>query len=252
MIRLGQGNAVLISTVLRERHGLDVGDTVRLRTARGTAAFTVAGIVLDYSSQGDAMIISRRDQHFYFGSDRVSIYNVRITDEWPAEVVRQRILDRLGDRYHLRVETNAEYRSRIEAYTAQFYQITDVMTLISVIVAVLGVINTLMMNVLERRREIGMVRGVGMTRVQILTMILAEASATGALGGLLGLVVGLAASRMFINAANALSGFEMPYVFPIQAVGTGLVIALIIPPLAGLYPAWRAARLSVIDALRQE
>ena len=91
---------------------------------------------------------------------------------------------------------------------AQTFSMFDVLALIAVIVAALGVINTLTMSVLERTREIGMLRGVGMTRWQVVKMILAEAGTVGVMGGVFGVVYGLFMSRLFIGGANVTQGYR--------------------------------------------
>ena len=104
----------------------------------------------------------------------------------------------------------------------------DVLALIAMMVAALGVVNTLTMNVMERTREIGMLRGVGMTRWQVVQMILAEAGLLGLIGGILGLVLGVILSRIFLLAMNAMSGYKLTYVMSPRAIIVGLFIALVV------------------------
>jgi putative ABC transport system permease protein len=128
----------------------------------------------------------------------------------------------------------------------------DVLALIAVIVAALGVINTLTMSVLERTREIGMLRALGMTRWQVVRMILAEAAVVGVMGGVFGMVYGLFLSQVFIGAANATQGFRLSSIVPVQALVAGLFIGIVVSQVAALLPARRAARLEVIEAIQFE
>jgi ABC-type antimicrobial peptide transport system permease subunit len=119
-------------------------------------------------------------------------------------------------------------------------------------VAALGVINTLMMNVVERRREIGGLRSLGLTRRQTVKMILAEAATLGVIGGLFGLGFGLVLSQVFVRALNDLSGYELSYVFAPGAFAAGAAIALGVSQAAALYPAWRAAGVNIVEAIKHE
>jgi ABC-type antimicrobial peptide transport system permease subunit len=74
----------------------------------------------------------------------------------------------------------------------------------------------------------------------------------GGIGGLLGVLLGIYLSHSFMDVSNAITGYEWSYVFPSEAIVTGLVAVLLAAFLAALYPAWRAARLDVVEAIRQE
>jgi putative ABC transport system permease protein len=128
----------------------------------------------------------------------------------------------------------------------------DVLALISMIVAALGVVNTLTMNVVERTREIGMLRSLGMTRRQVAKMILAEAGMMGVGGGVLGIAIGLLMAQTVISSMNTMAGFSMGYVISPQGVIVGFVVAVVVSQLAALWPARRAAQLRVIEAIQFE
>jgi putative ABC transport system permease protein len=250
--RLAQGDAVFISTVLAERYGLDKGDTIRLRTPTGEHDFLVAGVAINYASNGLGVFGPWEDARRYFRARHASNFDLRIAPGASVQEVGQRIKERFGKRYHLQVETLEEFQERVLAYSEEAMRYLDLFVLIGLIIAALGVLNTLLVNVLERVREIGILRGLGMTRGQVVKMILAEAGVMGGIGGLLGVFLGIYLSRIFVDMGNTLAGYEWGYVFPGRAIITGLVSALLTAFLAALYPAWRAARLDVVEAIRQE
>jgi len=250
--RLAQGDAVFISTVLAERYGLDKGDTIRLRTPTGEHDFLVAGVAINYASYGYGVFGPWKDARRYFHARNASYFDLRVAPGASIEEVHQRIKDRFGKRYHLQAETLEEFQGRMLAYTEETIRYMVLFVLIGLIIAALGVLNTLLVNVLERVREIGVLRGLGMTRGQVIKMILAEAEVMGGIGGLLGVLLGIYLSRSFMDVSNAVTGYEWGYVFPGKAIVTGLVLVLLAAFLAALYPAWRAARLEVVEAIRQE
>jgi putative ABC transport system permease protein len=250
--RLARGEAVFISSVLAEKYNLATGDTVQLMTRRGRHDFQVAGVVVDFFNQGMVIQISWDDMKRYFGKDDASAFLIKVDEDQPPQVVRDRIDAQYGRRYHLTVESNEAIRARALSLIDRTTSLFDVMSLITMIVAALGVINTLTMNVVERTREIGMLRGLGMTRRQIARMILAEAGMMGLVGGVFGLIFGVLMSRTIMISMNRMSGFRLPWVLPVEAVVAALVVALIVSQLAALWPARRAARIRITEAIQYE
>lgn len=123
---------------------------------------------------------------------------------------------------------------------------------IAIIVAGLGVTNTVTMSVLERMREIGMLRSLGMFVGQVGRMVLAESLAMGVIGGIFGLLVGLPLSWMMVVGMSQGTGWKMDYVFPGGSFVSGAVIALVVSQVAALYPVWRAGRMGILEAIRSK
>jgi putative ABC transport system permease protein len=250
--RLSGGEAVFISTVLSEKYGLGQGDSIRLKTRRGEKDFEIAAVVVDFYNQGMIVEASWGDMRRYFGVDNVSVFLVKLEPGPTAEQVKSRIDRVYGTRRHLTIESNEAIKSRALNLTGQAFTLFDVVALIGIIVASLGVVNTLAMNVLERIKEIGMLRGVGMTRGQVAKMILAEAGMIGIIGGVFGLGFGLFLSRLFITSAGTLQGYNLTYVVPREGILIALFVSLLLSQLAALWPATQAARVNVIEAVQFE
>jgi putative ABC transport system permease protein len=252
MDKLAEGDVVFISTVVADKYGLQSGDSIRLQTRRGQRDFEVGAVVVDYNELGMSIQGSWKDLRRYFGVNDVSAFLVKLVPGAVHAQVRDDI-DRLyGERQHLTIESNAAMKQEVTVLMAQTWGMFDVLAFIAVIVAALGVINTLMMSVLERTREIGMLRGVGMTRWQVVKLVLAEAAIIGVMGGVFAIVYGLFLSQIFIGGANTMQGYQLATIIPKQALVAGLFIAIIVSQVAALLPAFRAARLEVIEALQFE
>ena len=104
-----------------------------------------------------------------------------------------------GKRDRLAVESSQSLLSRISLLMQQAFSMFDVLALVAILVGLFGIANTLTMNVIERTQEIGMLRGVGMTRFQVVGMILAEAASIGLVGGILGVVLGVILAMYFLG-----------------------------------------------------
>ncbi len=250
--RLAVGNGVFISSTVAEKHGLKQGDSIRLRTRRGDVDFPILAVVVDFYNQGMVVEGSWRDMNRYFGLDDVSTFLCKIVPGQSVETVQQRVDALYGQQQHVTVESNKSLKDRALQLTSQAFTLFDVLALIAMIVAALGVVNTMTMNVVERTQEIGMLRALGMTRLQVIKMILAEAGIMGLIGGAFGLVFGLFLSRLFLMALTLMQGYELNYVVPVEGVLVSLFIALVVSQLAGLWPARRAAGLRVIESIHFE
>jgi putative ABC transport system permease protein len=250
--RLAAGDAVFVSSVLSEKYDLEQGDTIRLETRRGERDFQIVGVVVDFYNRGMVIQGSWRDMRRNFRLDDVSAFLLAVSPEYSVHEVQMRIDHLYGERRNLTVDSNEALSGRALSLLDQTGGLFDVLALIAMIVGSLGVINTLTMNVLERTQEIGMLRSLGMTRWQVAKMILAEAGMMGFAGGAFGLFFGLLMSRVVLQAMNAVTGYELSYVLPVQGVVVGLVIALVVSQLAALWPARRAAGINIIEAIQFE
>jgi len=250
--RLAEGDAVFISTMLNQKYGIGQGDHLRLRTPRGERDFVVAAVIIDYFQGGEAIMGSWKDLERYFGHNKAHMFMVDVTPGASVEEVRQNMENLYGKTRHIEVESGQELRERWLKEFLNWFTLFDVVAVIGVIMGALGVINTLLMNVLERIREIGTLRSVGMTRLQVSKMILSEALVMGLMGGLLGVAFGAYGSYYAVMGMKESTGWTIAYVLPKSLLLTGLVIALGVSQLAALYPAWRAARINIVRAVQYE
>jgi putative ABC transport system permease protein len=252
MARFAQGDAVFLSSLLSGRYGLGVGDMLAIQTRRGLLDFEVAGVVVDFYDQGKVIEASWRDMRQYFRVEDVNAFQVGVEPSHDPQEVMATIEDLYGTRRDVTAFSNRAMKEMVTGMTATVSSLFTVLSSIAVVVASLGVVNTLLMNVMERTREIGMLRAVGMTRWQVIKMILAESAVMGLLGGALGIVVGMALARVFIVGANSTQGYNLAYQMPLKALLFAVAVSLGVSQIAALWPSRRAARLHIIEALQYE
>ena len=126
------------------------------------------------------------------------------------------------------------------------FGVFDALALIAVIVAALGIVNTLTMGVVERIREIGVLRAIGMTRHQVMRMVVVEATILGIVGVVLGSIAGLGAGALLLELGG---GLGTPGGIPWFPIGVAALLGLVLPAIAAIYPARLAARVSIVQAL---
>jgi putative ABC transport system permease protein len=250
--QLKQGEVVLISSTISERYNLDPGDSVRLRTNSGVHAFKVAAVVIDYYNQGLSMQVSWNDMRRYFRINDSTVFMVKVDNEASTAEVQQQIDELYKQRYQLILESNLSLRQRTQSLVDKIFSFFDVTSLIAVVVASLGVVNTLTMSVLERMQEIGMLRAIGMTRAQVVKMVLAEAGLIGIIGDVLGMVTGIVLGQVLVIGMGTMTGYEISFSLPTGDLLVSVAAALLISQLAAIFPARRAARVRILEAVQYE
>jgi putative ABC transport system permease protein len=249
---LAGGDTVFLSSQLAETYDLEQGDVIWLKTRRGEQPFKVAGVIVDFFAQGQTITGSYRDLQAYFsetGADRIT---VKVAEGYAIDDVSREIKDRFGQQRNLNVQTTTSFKAQIQGLLDQSLALFDVLSLIGAVIGSLGVINTLTMNVIERRRELGGLRSLGMTRAQVVRMVLAEAFSLGLMGAVYGLGFGYVLAQVMIQSMNSSSGYDLEFVFTPGPFVLGLVLAAGISQLAALAPARRAAGLNIVEAIKHE
>lgn len=250
--RLQQGNAILVSSVLSEKYNLQTGDTIQLKTRSGYKTFEVAGVVVDFYNQGQVVQGTWEDMNRYFRIKDVSTFLVKVAEDQSIVDVQETIDKEYGKRYRLVLISNTSVREQALNLMDQAFSMFDAMALIAIVVGSLGVVNTLTMSVIERTQEIGMLRAIGMTRSQIIRMVLAEAGLVGVIGGVLGVGTGIILARILFIGMTTMSGYKLTFVLPPQGVLISLLAAIIISQIAAILPSRRAARIKILEAVHYE
>jgi len=133
------------------------------------------------------------------------------------------------------------------------FWVFNAIIIMTMIIACLGIFITLLASILERRRDIGILRAIGMTRRQVISIVIIESTLIGAAGGVLGSVVGLLISWLYWESlVHPLYGGSLTYHIQYASLVWALVLSIGISILAGLYPARQAAKTNIVDALTYE
>ena len=243
---------VLISEPFASKFGVGVGDRIALPTPSGTARFTVAAVYNDYSSDAGFVLVDRRTFVRLFHDDAVN--SVAIDAVAGVDLARLRTsVYRAVAPHRVLIETNRELRALVIDVFDRTFAITYALDVIAIAIAVLGVVSTLFALVLERRRELGILRYLGLTTGGVRATVLTEAAGIGLLGGGLGVAIGLVLALLLIFVINRQAfGWLIELHVPVAFLGETLLLVLIAAVVAGLPPARIAARIRTADAVRSE
>jgi putative ABC transport system permease protein len=246
------GRSVIVNTMLASLVGADVGDEIILMTANGEQPYHVAAIGWDYlNAKIPSAYISHENIAQDFGMAEDIMLQVNLKPGVERETIKPQIQVLLEPYPQFTLISGAEYLEQtmvlMDAAFAGMYGLLIFMAIPSLI----AMINTLAIGVIERTREIGMLRAVGTTRKQIRTVILAEALILAAIGTTFGVAAGLYLGYLGVRSLEG-AGFPLEYLFPASGVIAAILAGLIFGALAAIIPARQAAKMDVVAALRYE
>jgi putative ABC transport system permease protein len=248
-----EAGAVTLSENLAKRRNLHAGQTFEMQTPTGPHRYTVAAVIVDYSSDQGSLVIDRATFIRQFKDDRVDSFHVYLADPSRGEETRRRISEVLGRRFNLYVLTNAELRKEALGMVGAAFSVTYAMEFVAIALALLGIINTLLAAVIDRTREIGLLRAVGANRGHVQRLFVGEAAFIGLTGGALGLLEGAVLGYLVTKVVGVQgTGWTFAYFYPWGPAGVMFAAAAVCAVLAGVYPARRAADLDVVEALAWE
>lgn len=252
---LGTGQ-IAASEQLAKDKGLEVGQTVTATFLQsGTTTLTISSIyTTDFPSQGPGWFIATSEFNEVvppaqqtFNSIYVLLDDTSSSGIAAAQPSLQAVVDTVPG---AKLQNLAEYKKSQTDQANQFLVIVYVLLALALIIAIVGVVNTLLLSVYERTHELGLLRAVGMSRRQVRSSVRLESVIISLMGTFIGLVIGLVFGWALVTALKdeGITSFDIPW--------TQLVVIVLIAALAGvgaaLYPAWRAARLDVLDAISSQ
>jgi putative ABC transport system permease protein len=248
---------VLVSEVLANRLGVKEGSSVAITTPLGLQQVPVVARFYDYATDGGKMVMDRAQYQALWHDDRVTVFPIYLRAGANVNAVRQSIIRRLAvndqERASPLIISNAELRREILDIFDRTFVLTYVLEAIAVLIAVLGIVNTLVTAVLERRRELATLQAIGASPNQVKQLVLWEAAYLGMLGALLGVVGGLLLAVVLIKVINKQSfGWTIQMTVPIAVLLQAVVLALTAALVAGYFPARWAAQQPVVEGLRDE
>ncbi|MBA3375431.1 MAG: ABC transporter permease [Actinobacteria bacterium] len=247
---LGTTGAV-VSSNYTEDHDIAIGDVVTIRsTADRTAKVMVVGTFEPppFYPLLESVNLSTELFDSLYDRPRNSFSWANVEGD-PTEETQAQLAEAIGGFPDTQVETREEWIEREDADLNQFISFLYVMLTLAVFVSVFGMINTLVLSVYERTREIGMLRAIGMTRRQTRRMVRQESIITALIGAAVGLPLGIFLAAL-VN--RALSEYSIRFSIPWGQLAVLTIVAIVIGILAAIMPARRAAKLDPLRAIAYE
>jgi putative ABC transport system permease protein len=251
--RAAAGEGLIVADNLARLQHLKLGEMLEVPAPNGLIRLPIVGVITDFSDQQGTIFMDRRLFIRYWNDDSVNVFRVYLNPGTTAADVRQRILEKYAGQRQVFVLTNQELKGYILKVTDQWFGLTSVQIGVAVLVAILGIVNTLTVSITDRRRELGVLQAVGGLRGQIRRTIWLEALSIGTLGLALGFALGAVNLYYILQIVqNDIAGMRLDYAFPIN---TGLALVPIILGaafVAAIWPAESAVHGSLVEALEYE
>ena len=249
-----QAGAVMVSEPFTNRFNLPKsGGEVTLDTPGGPRTFPVAAIYYDYaSSQGTVMMALPLYQSLW-NDDAITALALRLAPGVDADQITRQLQDALANVQSLIVQPNQALRDEALVVFDRTFAITGALQLLATLVAFIGVLSALLSLMLDKQRELGILRAVGLTGRQLWRLVSLETGLMGAVAGLLAMPTGLVLALILIYIINRRSfGWTLQLQLSPEPFIQALIVAVVAALLAGIYPAYRMTRMATSDAMRFE
>ena len=244
---------VFVSESFSLKFDRGIGDSVELPIANGRRTFPIVGVYRDYSNDRGVVVM---DRALYVQSFRDTAINTVVIYLKPAidrEWARRELERLFGPKYGAFAISNASIRQEVMTIFDQTFLITYALLGVAIVVAVLGIVNTLAALILERTRELALLRVAGMSKGQVRTMLVLESSLIGLASTVVGLVMGYVLSLILIYVINKQSfGWTIDFHTPVGLIAASLAITFLASVAAGLVPARLANQINVAMAIKSE
>jgi putative ABC transport system permease protein len=253
LARLARGDGIALSEVLAHQLNVQAGDALDLPTADGRGLFPVVAVFYDYATDGGRVLMDRALWQRHWRDVGVTALAVYLDAGAEPETVRAAIEAAAAPEHRLSIVSNRQLKTEVLEVFDQTFAITRALDLVAMAVAALGVASTVFAIVLERRREIGVIRALGASQSQVRRVVVWEATLIGILGAALGVAVGFAVSVVLIKVVNVQSfGWTIVFSWRVAEVLAAAALALISAVAAGWIPARHAAKMAYVEALADE
>jgi len=244
---------VTINENIATHMGLKRGDKLVLPTPAGPKPFVVAAIIVSYASDSGVIFMDMPTYERHWNDHVADMFSVYVKPGDDIASVRAAIQDRFKGKRKMFVLPALEFRQEIKKLLDRSFVMNDAVNVLTLLIAGFGIIVTLLASVLERTREIGILRSIGMKRGQVSGVVLIESALIGMAGGLLGIGAGVITGWINLEGFFRLDfGASMSYHIHWPSIGSAMLLSIGLSVLAGLYPAHRAAKTNIVEALAYE
>jgi len=252
MLDVGSGRAIMVSTSFAQQFGLKVGDSITIESPSGPLSLPIAATTPG-QPQRDLLVLARDLYKHKWHDDLVSWIHIATTASTPPAEVAQRIRQALGRSYRLRVWTSSEMVDHFAAQVREAFSLQYLLEAVTLVLVLVGVGDTLAAALIARRRQLGMMRAIGLHRNQLFRLVMVEGIAIGLFGLLLAIGLGLSLGTFWVRVQfPALLGWTLEHYVPITFIVATGVAAIALCMVGALAPSLRAALQSPVAVLRGE
>jgi putative ABC transport system permease protein len=254
MKRILAGEGVAASeTFMRSFKDKKLGDKVTLQTPKGLRDFEIVLVYVDYSADSGLLLTDRKVYTSIWDDHLVDAFGLHLKKGSNFEAVREQIVSGVGKRYRLMVLSNGQYKQEVFGTIDRTFALTRATEFIAIIVAILGIINTLLVTVMDRRTEIGMLKAIGADSSQVQNMLVTEGALIGLASTLVGVTFGMAFSAYIVKELMRFQvGWNMSWQMAPWSIVEIFIAAQVVTFISVWLPMRSADRIDAVEALHYE
>lgn len=247
------GEGVLISKNMSLRWNVKMGDQLTIRSPKGDIKLPVVGMLDYFRSENGTIFLERELYKQYWDDTDVDYVLIDLKPNVDRAAFKDKIQAAIAGTQQAFIYTHDEYKAWVTKLIDQLFLMMYMQMVVAVLVASIGLINTMLISVAERKREVGIFRAIGGLRRQVIKMVLLEAVAISLIGFAAGVITGAMNAYFLVNtAAKVVAGFDLRIVFPYTVAAVSIPLVVIVAIVSAWIPARRAAHLNVVDAIGYE
>ncbi len=251
--QLAEGRTIIVNGILAVQAGVKVGNTVNLATPQGVKPYRVVGVAGDLlNAKIMTGYISQANLKADYHKTEDIFIQINLAPGADRSLVETRLKSIVADYPQFSLVSGQEYLTEMMQQMNSIFSFMYVVLAALALPSLIAMLNTLAIGVIERTREIGMLRAIGATRSQVRRTILTEAVLLAAVGTAFGLLGGLYLGYVMVLGIRSSGIFPMEYSFPLAGLLAAIAVGLLFGVVAALLPARQAARLEIVKALRYE
>jgi putative ABC transport system permease protein len=249
---MARGEGVLISNNLAAREGLSMGDRIKIESPSGTLDLPIVGMLNYFRSEKGTIFMDRELYKTYWNDNQSDYVFIDVKDGTDRAAFKQKLESTIVGEQAF-IYTHEEFKTWAGKLIDQFFALTYLQMVIAILVAAIGLINTMVISVSERRRELGLFRAVGGLRRQVAKMVMLEAVCIGAIGLVTGMITGVFTEYfLVVTAVKVVAGFTIDLVFPSWIILMSVPFVILIAVVSAFFPSFNAARVHVAEAIGYE
>jgi putative ABC transport system permease protein len=247
------GDNVIVSESYAFHRGLEPGDRLTLPTEQGPRPFEIIDLFYDYASDRGTVAMHRSSYDRHWSDDVVESIALYLEPGTDSESFLRRVEDRHLRNTGLLARSNRTIKDRSLEIFDRTFTVTEVLRVLTIVVACVGILSALVAIQLDRTREFAVLRAGGLTRGELSRLMMIEGGVMGTASAILSVPLGIALAAVLVFVINKRSfGWSMQFVLPWEQVLVALVLGLAAGTIAAIYPAWRMSRQPITSSLRYE
>ncbi|HET8936955.1 MAG TPA: ABC transporter permease, partial [Polyangiales bacterium] len=252
MLRSGKGIAAS-ETFMRAFKDKKLGDKLTLQTPTGPHEFEIVLVYIDYSADSGILLTDRKIYREFWDDKLLDAFGLYLKKGANLQDVRDQITSDIGKRHRLIVLSNGQYKEEVFGAIDRTFALTRATEFVAIIVAILGIINTLLVTVMDRRTEIGMLKAIGADSSQVQNMLLTEGALIGLASTLVGVTFGMAFSAYIVKELMLFQvGWHMSWQLSPWAIVEIFIAAQLVTFVSVWLPMRSADKIDAVEALHYE